>query len=149
MTRTLTFSIIFLLICPILILLSYLLYDTELALLANTTFHRYILNTLILAGSVGIVTAILGTISAMCVTFFDFPGRNFFQFILLLPLAFPAYITAFTYGYVFEFAGPIQTFLREYFHWNHFPNIRSLGGAIIVMSLAFYPYVYMLSLIHI
>ena len=144
MTRTLTFSIIFLLICPILVLLSYLFYDAEVSWLTSATFHRYILNTLILAGSVGLVTAILGTISAMCVTFFDFRGRSFFQFILLLPLAFPAYITAFTYGYIFEFAGPVQTFLRECFHWNHFPNIRSLGGAIIVMSLAFYPYVYML-----
>ena len=144
MTRSIAFFVIISLICPILILLSYLFYEAELTWLFNILFHRYVLNTLILGFSVGIITAILGTISAMSITFFDFPGKNFFQFLLLLPLAFPAYITAFTYGYVFEFAGPVQTFLREYLGWHYFPNIRSLGGAILVMSLAFYPYVYML-----
>ena len=144
MMKFITYFVLLFLVCPTLILLSYLFYSNDFTFLLNTTFQRYIFNTIILATSVGIITSVLGTISAALIAFFDFPGKRLFQLLLFLPLAFPSYITAFTYGYIFEFAGPIQTFLRVHCNINYFPNIKSLPGAIFVMSFSFYPYVYML-----
>jgi iron(III) transport system permease protein len=78
-----------------------------------------------------------------------FPGRRVFEWALLLPLAMPAYIVAFVYTDVFEYAGPVQGALRDLFGWQSardywFPEIRSMGGAIFVMSFVLYPYVYLL-----
>ncbi|MBQ4875133.1 MAG: iron ABC transporter permease [Rickettsiaceae bacterium H1] len=145
MTKSITYSVLLFLICPMFILLSYLFHNTDFTFLTNANFQRYILNTLLLTISVGIITAVIGTASAILVTFFDFPGKKIFQILFFLPLAFPAYIVAFTYAHLFEFAGPIQTFLRNYLGVNYFPNIKSLGGAIFVMSFSFYPYIYMLA----
>ena len=144
MTKLITYSIVLFLICPMFILLSYLFYNSDFTFFTNTTFQRYILNTIILAISVGTISATLGTISAILVTFLNFPGKNIFQILFFLPLAFPTYIIAFTYAHTFEFAGPVQTFIRTFLHINYFPNVKSLGGAIFVMSFSFYPYVYML-----
>ena len=78
-----------------------------------------------------------------------FPGRAVFEWTLLLPLAVPTYAIAFTYGGLFEFAGPVQTALRDEFGWGRgdywFPEVRSLGGAVLVMSVVLYPYVYLLA----
>ena len=78
----------------------------------------------------------------------DFPGRAFFSWALVLPLALPGYIAAFVYGDLLEFAGPIQTALRDYFDWGKddywFPAVRSPLGAVVVLSLVLYPYVYLL-----
>jgi iron(III) transport system permease protein len=79
----------------------------------------------------------------------SFPGRRLFEWALLLPMAFPAYIIAYTYTGLLDFAGPVQTTLRESFDWSYgdywFPEIRSIGGAITMLSLVLYPYVYLLS----
>ena len=91
----------------------------------------------------------MGVSTAWLTTSCEFPGRRFFDWALLLPLAFPAYIIAYTYTGMFEYAGPVQTALRDWFGWSRgdywFPNLRSLGGAIVMLSLVLYPYVYFLT----
>ena len=78
---------------------------------------------------------------------YRFPGQRLFEWLLLLPLAIPTYIIAFCYLELFDYAGMLQTSLRSLFGWRNaqdywFPDIRSLGGAILVMSAVLYPYVY-------
>ena len=95
-------------------------------------------------------TLFIGTCTAWLVTLCRFPGSRIFEWALLLPLAMPAYVVAYVYTDVFEFAGPVQTLLREYFGWESsrdywFPEIRSLSGAIFVMTVTLYPYVYLLA----
>jgi iron(III) transport system permease protein len=118
--------------------------------LASTVLPRYVRTTLGLMIGVGIGTLIIGVGTAWIVTTCKIPGRKIFEWALLLPLAIPAYVIAFLYTDVLEFAGPVQGMLREMFGWTSprdywFPEIRSLGGAIIMMTLVLYPYVYMLA----
>ena len=104
-------------------------------------------NTCKLSVGVLVLTCILGVSLAFLTSLCDFPGRNFFSWSLLLPLAVPAYVMAFVYTGLFDFSGPVQTGLRNYLPVAsvYFPEIRSTGGVILVMSLAFYPYVFMLA----
>jgi iron(III) transport system permease protein len=78
-----------------------------------------------------------------------FPGKKLFVWMLLLPLAMPAYIIAYTYTGLFDFTGPVQSQIREWTGWGYgdyyFPEIRSLGGAICMLSLVLYPYIYLLA----
>ena len=117
--------------------------------LASTVLTGYVANTLILMIGVGAGTLLIGVATAWLVTMCRFPGRGIFEWALLLPLAVPTYAIAFTYGGLFEFAGPVQTALRDAFalgrgdYW--FPDIRSLGGAVLVMTVVLYPYVYLLA----
>lgn len=116
--------------------------------LLSTVLPSYVGNTLILMTGVGIGTFLIGTGAAWVVTTRRFPGRVIFEWALLLPLAMPAYVIAFIYTDALEFAGPLQSMLREIFGWQTprdywFPEIRSLGGAILMMSLVLYPYVYL------
>lgn len=118
--------------------------------LASTVLPHYITTTLGLMIGVGIGTAIGGVGTAWLTTMCRFPGRRIFEWALLLPLAMPAYVVAYVYTDVLEFAGPVQTMLRDTFGWHNrtdywFPEIRSLGGAIWVMTLTLYPYVYLLA----
>ena len=117
--------------------------------LAATVLPRYVVNTICLMLGVGAGTLVIGVGAAWLVTMCRFPGRRVFEWALLLPFAVPTYVIAYTYTGLFEFAGPVQTFLRELFGWSRqdywFPEIRSLGGAIAVMSLVLFPYVYLLS----
>ena len=90
-----------------------------------------------------------GLSTAWIVTNFDFKLKNICDFILILPAACPAYLVAYAYTDFFEYAGPIQKYLREIGNWNspneyYFPEIRSLGGAIFVLSSVLYPYIYIL-----
>ena len=99
---------------------------------------------------VGILSMIFGVSSAWVVTRYNFIGKNFFEWALLLPAAVPAYIIAYTYTDFLEYAGPLQKLLREIFNWSNvddywFPEIRSMGGAILVMSCVLYPYIYMMT----
>lgn len=96
---------------------------------------------------VGFGTVMIGALSAWLVTMYDFPGRKHFSWLLLLPLAMPTYLLAYTYTDLLEYAGPIQSTLREIMGWTsakdyYFPKIRSIPGAIVFMSLVLYPYVY-------
>ncbi len=96
---------------------------------------------------VGLLTLLIGTGTAWLVTMYRFPGRRYFQWLLLLPLAMPTYIIAYCYLELLDYSGGVQTSLRSLFGWHNardywFPDIRSLGGAIFVMSAVLYPYVY-------
>ncbi|WP_051919243.1 ABC transporter permease [Basilea psittacipulmonis] len=93
---------------------------------------------------------IWGVPSAYFVSRFQFPGRKFFRWALLLPLALPAYLVAFVYTNILDYAGPIQIFLRQLFEWQTasdywFVDMRTMGGAIFVLSLVFSPYIFWLS----
>ncbi len=118
--------------------------------LSSTVLGTYIGQTLLLITGVGAGVLIIGVSTAWLITMFRFPGRGLLQWALLLPLAVPAYIAAYTYTDVLEFAGPVQTALRQVFGWQSprdywFPEVRSLGGAVVFMSLVLYPYVYLLA----
>ncbi len=118
--------------------------------LLDTVLQDYILNSLILLMlGVSIGTLSMGITTAWLTSICRFPGRKVFQWALLLPLAVPAYIIAYTYTGMLDFSGPVQTFLRETFHWSArdywFPEVRSIGGAVIMLSLVLYPYVYLLA----
>ena len=118
--------------------------------LATTILPRHSWNTVLLMLGNGIGVFVIGTSTAWLVATSEFPGRRLFEWALLLPLAVPAYIVAFVYTDILEFAGPIQGLLRDIFGWQTkrdywFPEIRSMGGAMFVMSFVLYPYVYLLA----
>ena len=99
---------------------------------------------------VGLLTFVIGTGTAWLITMYRFPGRKWLQWALLIPLAMPTYIIAYTYVDVFEYSGVVQSFLRDLVGWRNardywFPEIRSTGGAILIMSFVLYPYVYLTS----
>lgn len=105
-----------------------------------------LLNTFFLVLGVAIGTCIIGVSLAWLTAMLDFPGRKFFSWALLLPMALPAYVLAFIAIGLLDFTGPLQTLLREWFGTSAwFPRIRSRGGVIAVMTLALYPYVYLLT----
>jgi len=117
--------------------------------LAQTVLWDYLSNSALLAAGVGLGVVAIGVGAAWLVSMCDFPGRGLFEWALLLPLAVPTYIIGYTYTDLLQFAGPVQTLLRDLMDWGRadywFPPIRSLGGAITVMSLVLYPYVYLLA----
>jgi len=118
--------------------------------LATTVLSGYVLNSLGLMVGVGIGVLVLGVSTAWLVTLCQFPGRRLFEWALLLPLAAPSYLLAYTYTDFLDYFGPVQTGLRTLFGWQSandywFPSVRSLGGAILLFSLVLYPYVYMLA----
>lgn len=117
--------------------------------LRQTVLVDYVLNSLLLAGGTGLGALFIGTGSAWLISQYQFIGRRYLQWLLLLPLAMPAYIIAYTYTGMLDFAGPVQSQLRAWFGWSYgdywFPEIRSLGGAILMLALVLYPYVYMLA----
>ena len=102
-----------------------------------------LLNTLWLALGVGLGVTLLGTGLAWLTAACEFPGRKFFSWALLLPLALPAYVTAFVWIGLLDFTGSLPTWLRETWEIVWLPPIRSRGGVILVMVLALYPYVYL------
>ena len=118
--------------------------------LVETVLGRYVSNTLLLMLGVGAGVTFGGVCTAWVITMCRFPGRRFFEWALLIPMAMPAYVIAYAYTDLLEYAGPVQKTLRELFGWQSardywFPDIRTIGGAIVMMSLVLYPYVYLLS----
>ncbi|WP_322865961.1 ABC transporter permease [Aquicoccus sp. G2-2] len=118
--------------------------------LIATTLPRYVKNTLVLMGAVGLLTAMVGTGAAWIVARYSFRGARWMEWLLLLPLAVPGYVGAYALVDLLEYAGPVQTGLRGVFGWHSaqeywFPEIRSMGAAIVVLSASLYPYVYLLS----
>ena len=118
--------------------------------LIDTVLWRYIGNTLALALGVGIGAFVVGVGTAWLTTMCRFPGRRIFEWALLVPLAVPAYVIAYTYTDLLEFAGPVQGALRALFGWTSardywFPEVRTLGGAMAMFTLVLYPYVYLLA----
>lgn len=118
--------------------------------LATTLLPLYARTSLLLGVGVGGSVLCIGAGCAWLVGMCNFPGRKFLQWALLLPLAMPAYLAAFAYTDWLEYAGPLQSGLRSAFGWRNareywFPEVRSLGGAVIFLSLVLYPYVYLLA----
>ena len=117
--------------------------------LAATVLPDYITTTLWLCAGVGIGVTLLGVGAAWLVTRHQFPGRAAFEWALVLPLAVPAYVMAYTYTDLLQYVGPVQAALREAFGWRRadywFPEVRSTGGAVLMFSLVLYPYVYLMA----
>ena len=115
--------------------------------LFTTVLGRYFFNTLVLMAGVAVIAFAFGVSSAWVVSRYRFPFRSIVEWMLVLPAAVPAYIIAYTYTDFFEYAGPVQTSLRALLgvetvreYW--FPEIRSMGGAMVIMGAVLYPYVY-------
>lgn len=114
-----------------------------------TVLKDYLSNSLLLVLGVGIGVLLIGVPTAWLVSIYDFPGRKLFSWAMLLPLAMPAYIIAYTYTGLLDFAGPVQSSLRYVTGWQYgdywFFNIHSLTGAMLMLTLVLYPYVYLLA----
>ena len=118
--------------------------------LISSVLPVYVESTLLLLAGVGSLSVFIGVSTAWLVTLCNFPGRRLFEWALLLPFAIPAYVIAYIYTDLLEYAGPVQSVLRDLFGWSSardysFPEIRSLGGAVLMLSLVLYPYVYLLA----
>ncbi|TVR18019.1 MAG: iron ABC transporter permease [Balneolaceae bacterium] len=117
--------------------------------LASTVLPDYVKNSIILMIGVGSGVFILGVGTAWLVTMCSFPGSKWFNWMLILPMAVPAYLMAYTYTDFLAYTGPVQTMIRDIMGWGFgdywFPNVRSIGGAILMMSFVFFPYVYLLT----
>ena len=118
--------------------------------LLSTTLPRYASNTLFLMFFVGMFSGFIGTSTAWLIARYRFVGSNWLQWALFLPLALPAYVASYALVDVLEYAGPIQSLLRNLFDWQTsqdywFPEVRSLSSAIFVLSFALYPYVYLMA----
>lgn len=118
--------------------------------LLQTVLARYVGNTLLLITGVGVLAVLFGVSSAWVVSRYDFFGRRVFDWLLVLPAAMPAYIIAYSYTDFLEYAGPVQSGLRAMFGWQSardywFPEIRSAGGASVMMAAVLYPYIYLLA----
>ncbi len=118
--------------------------------LMATVLPRYVQNTLMLMVGVGTLAAAVGTGAAWLVTMYRFPGRGWLDFALLFPLAIPAYIGAYALVDFLNYSGPVQGAMRLAMGWRDaqdywFPEVHSLGFAMVVLAAAFYPYVYLLA----
>jgi iron(III) transport system permease protein len=118
--------------------------------IASTILPDLVINSAILVLLVGVGVAIIGTITAWLTANAEFTGRRLLEWALVLPLAMPAYVMAYAYTDALQYAGPVQTLLRETFGWQGkadywFPDIRSVGGAAAMLAFVLYPYVYMLA----
>jgi iron(III) transport system permease protein len=115
--------------------------------MAATVLPGYAFTSLSLCLAVAVGVALVGTATAAAVTLFEFPGRRFFEWALLLPLAMPAYVVAYAYTDFLQFSGPMQTWLRATFalEGRVFPEVRNAPGAAVVFVFTLYPYVYLLA----
>jgi iron(III) transport system permease protein len=118
--------------------------------LVSTTLPRYLSNTAVAMFSVGALAALIGTGAAWLVVMYQFPGRKWLQWALLMPLAVPGYVGAYAMVDLLEYAGPVQTALRDFFGWKTpadywFPPVRARWAAIVVISASLFPYVYLLA----
>lgn len=105
-----------------------------------------LLNTLLLVAGVATLTALLGVSLAWFVAACEFPGRRFFSFALLLPMAMPGYVLGFALAAIFEFTGPAQTAWRNVFGSRlPFPDVGAAGASILTLSLVLYPYVFLIT----
>ena len=115
----------------------------------SSVLPRYTITTLILVCIVAFGTAVIGTGSAWLVTVYKFPGVRWLEVALALPLAFPAYVMAYAYTDLLDHPGAVQSLLRDLTGWGPrdywFPEIRSLGGAAMMLTFVLYPYVYLLA----
>jgi len=146
-----TLAIACLVAMPVVVVLSRILIPTDGVWehLASTVLPYYLANTAQMVLGVGTGTLVIGVGAAWLATMCRFPGSRVLEWALLLPMAVPAYVMAYVYTDLLQFVGPVQTMLREVTGWTRrdywFPEIRSLGGAVVMLTLVLYPYVYLLS----
>ncbi|USD60064.1 MULTISPECIES: ABC transporter permease [Vibrio] len=116
--------------------------------LMSTVMPTYVLNTIKLVVGVLLLSLVFGVPSAWLMAMCKLPSERVLQWALVLPLAMPSYIIGYIFTDWFDFAGPVQVWLRDVFAWQvgdyWFPDIRTVGGATVVLSLVLYPYVYLL-----
>jgi len=108
----------------------------------------YFQNTLMLLTGVAVFTFLIGVSTAWFVANYEFPGRKYFEWLLILPLSFPGYIMAYTYVGILDYSGPIQSFLRNSFDIQvkgSLIDIMNLPGAIFILSITLYPYVFLIA----
>jgi iron(III) transport system permease protein len=144
----LVFAIAALVLLPLsVLLLSWQIIDLQIwSHLWDTQMSRLLGNTLMLVLGVGVGVTLLGVSLAWLTSLCEFPGRRWLDWALMLPFAIPAYVLAFVFVGLLDFAGPVQTLLREWFGTGmRLPRVRSTGGVILVLVLVFYPYVYLLA----
>ena len=148
----LTLTLVILFVLPVISLMVTAGYAEENVWLhlLSTVMPGYLENTFLLMLGVGSGTLLLGVSSGWLIPMTEFPGRRVMEWALLLPLAFPGYIIAMVYVELLEYSGPVQSQIRSWFGWNSFqdywfPPIASLGGAVTVLSLVLYPYIYLLA----
>lgn len=140
-----------LIVAPILVVVGYVFQPGQSSLehLFGTVLPEYVWTTLLLMLGVAAGVISIGVTSAWLVTVYRFPGQRILEWALVLPLAMPAYVMAYAYTDWLQFAGPVQTTLRELTGWSArdywFPDIRSTWGAAVMFSFALYPYVYLLA----
>jgi len=117
--------------------------------IARARLPDYLLQSLATSGLTAFGVTVIGATLGWLVAVYRFPGRNIFDWALLLPLAAPAYVLAYAYADMTAAAGPLQSALRDATGWSvggyAFPEVRGVGGASFVFSLALYPYVYLLA----
>lgn len=120
-----------------------------LARLAETVLWRYTWTTVVLVAIVAVTSIGIGAVTAWLVVTTEFPGRRLLEIALIVPLAFPAYVLAYAFTDLLDHPGVVQSTLRQVMGWGArdywFPEIRSLGGAALMLSLVLYPYVYLLA----
>jgi iron(III) transport system permease protein len=113
--------------------------------LLRTQLLELLVNTILLVTGVGLGSLFVGTTLAWLIVHYRFPGRAIFEWALVLPLAVPAYVIGFAFLGLFDFPGPVQTFVRSQLGFSGGVNPRGYGGVVTVMTLVFYPYVYLLA----
>ncbi len=144
-------SLSLLLVLPILAIFYLSLGDSGdlFAHLISTVMPTYIYNTVVLVLGVLVLALLFGVPSAWLMAMCRLPGERILQWALVLPLAMPGYVVGYIFTDWFDYAGPIQIFIRAFFGWQAgdywFPDLRSLGGATAILALVFYPYVYLMA----
>jgi iron(III) transport system permease protein len=111
--------------------------------IAGRDIARYAMTSAVLALLVGAVTGVAGSVAAWLVVMHRFPGRDLFAWALVLPLAAPAFAVAYAYADLFDVAGPLRFWMRDSLGFDLAIQMRSIPGAALVLSCAFYPYVYL------
>ena len=116
--------------------------------LVRNVLANALTQTVILLTGVGLIVAVLGTVTAWLVAGFDFPGRRVLGWALLLPLAVPTYIVAYAYLDILHPVGPVQSTIRHMLGYSsprefRLPDVRSMTGCIILLGFVLYPYVYL------
>ena len=143
------FLIFLVFLSPLLVVLSSLLgnYSDNWTHLTTYVLDSYIYNSIFLVLGVSVISLALGVGTAWVISNYNFSGRRFFDWALILPLAVPPYILAYTFTGLFDSFGSANNLVREIFSLNSnyifFPNIRNIFGAIIVFSFTLYPYIYL------
>lgn len=150
--KLLPWAVTFLLVMPILALvMSAFSVDESGSFqhLIDTVLLDYTINTVLVIAGVLLLSFSFALPSAWFISCCEFPSRRILQWALILPLAIPPYIVAIVYTDLLDFSGPVQQFLRAFMDWQsasdyYFPEIRTINGAIVILSLTLYPYLYLL-----